>query len=464
MLNETKENGPIDDYETYISDMQDEFLNQKENCSSLYMDIKTMISTIEKENPEIDINLFSDFFQIIEEYYSLFSNVSEVLTHFSFLNNQCLNQDKLIKDQEKEIIDLKKENETLNQDTVFKEANIAKLEEEVQLLTKDYINLYNTANTTSRSEENELTPSQEEEKKALTNRIQKLKDEKAALNKEITNLKNTVYLLEVETKTKYISKEEHDKQIKVIKKENKNNLQIISDHENTITQLKKEIANLCNINDELTAELDDKQNEIEKLKSEQYNTEQTHVINMPSTLDNLLLGNNEENENKDEGAILTDRTNSENDNNSQNLKNINLNITSSDVIKEMANNNFKKLKEKDKINTQTSRIKSIYKIINNPLEKKISIMNTRRVPNDYYKQFFFLTYQSIKLNSDYIEPFLSVNPEVLYKECKNEHIPFHKFETWLNKNIFSQGKIESRKQKTTNEYGNFLGFISSKLI
>ena len=217
MLNETKENGPIDDYETYISDMQDEFLNQKENCSSLYMDIKTMISTIEKENPEIDINLFSDFFQIIEEYYSLFSNVSEVLTHFSILNNQCLNQDQLIKDQEKEIIALKKENETLNQDTVFKEANIAKLEEEVQLLTKDYINLYNTANTTSRSEENELTPSQEEEKKALTNRIQKLKDEKAALNKEITNLKNTVYLLEVETKTKYISKEEHDKQIKAEK-------------------------------------------------------------------------------------------------------------------------------------------------------------------------------------------------------------------------------------------------------
>ena len=204
MNDELDEYQPLENYTDYINEMKEEFDNQKENCTSLYSDIKVLVSSIEKDYPDLNLNCFSDFFQIIEEYYSLFTNIDDILQHFSHLNEQCITHDKIILQREDLINTLKNENEILNQDKAFKDSSIAKLEEEVQLLSKDYIALYNSANVTSRSEGNELTPSQEEEKTKLLNAIKKLKEEKSAYNKEIIALKNTINTYDIEIKTKYV--------------------------------------------------------------------------------------------------------------------------------------------------------------------------------------------------------------------------------------------------------------------
>lgn len=463
MNDELDEYQPLENYTDYINEMKEEFDNQKENCTSLYSDIKVLVSSIEKDYPDLNLNCFSDFFQIIEEYYSLFTNIDDILQHFSHLNEQCIIHDKIILQREDLINTLKNENEILNQDKAFKDSSIAKLEEEVQLLSKDYIALYNSANVTSRSEGNELTPSQEEEKTKLLNAIKKLKEEKSAYNKEIIALKNTINTYDIEIKTKYVLKVEHERMLKEKRKELKEKQQVINQMEDTMEQLQKEIVNLCNLKDDLLTELEQKRDEIERLRTEETN-ERPPLVNMPSTLDNLLLGEIEsKDEDNENGVVLTDRSISDNGNNV--TIPVNLKITSSDVVNEMNNNNFKKLKEKPNQyqNTNTSRIKSIYNIINNPFDKK-HMQSTRKVSDDYYKQFFFLTFQSIKLNSDNIEPFLSVNPEYLYKECKLQHIPFHKYESWLNKTIFNNTNRKEKKPKVNSEYGNFLSFISSRLI
>ena len=463
MNDELDEYQPLENYTDYINEMKEEFDNQKENCTSLYSDIKVLVSSIEKDYPDLNPNCFSDFFQIIEEYYSLFTNIDDILQHFSHLNEQCITHDKIILQREDLINKLKNENEILNQDKAFKDSSIAKLEEEVQLLSKDYIALYNSANVTSRSEGNELTPSQEEEKTKLLNAIKKLKEEKSAYNKEIIALKNTINTYDIEIKTKYVLKVEHERMLKEKRKELKEKQKVINQMEDTMEQLQKEIVNLCNLKDDLLTELEQKRDEIERLRTEETN-EKPPLVHMPSTLDNLLLGEIEsKDEDNENGVVLTDRSISDNGNNV--TIPINLKITSSDVVNEMNNNNFKKLKEKPNQyqNTNTSRIKSIYNIINNPFDKK-HMQSTRKVSDDYYKQFFFLTFQSIKLNSDNIEPFLSVNPEYLYKECKLQHIPFHKYESWLNKTIFNNTNRKEKKPKANSEYGNFLSFISSRLI
>ena len=150
MNDELDEYQPLENYTDYINEMKEEFDNQKENCTSLYSDIKVLVSSIEKDYPDLNLNCFSDFFQIIEEYYSLFTNIDDILQHFSHLNEQCITHDKIILQREalintlKKLINtLKNENEILNQDKAFKDSSIAKLEEEVQLLSKDYIALYN---------------------------------------------------------------------------------------------------------------------------------------------------------------------------------------------------------------------------------------------------------------------------------------------------------------------------------
>ena len=46
---------------------------------------------IEKYNPDFDINIFSQYFQIFEEYYSFFSKSKDILKTFSIYNDETQN-------------------------------------------------------------------------------------------------------------------------------------------------------------------------------------------------------------------------------------------------------------------------------------------------------------------------------------------------------------------------------------
>ena len=132
MNDELDEYQPLENYTDYINEMKEEFDNQKENCTSLYSDIKVLVSSIEKDYPDLNPNCFSDFFQIIEEYYSLFTNIDDILQHFSHLNEQCITHDKIILQREDLINTLKNENVVLNK-CCWKREDVATFEYETKL-------------------------------------------------------------------------------------------------------------------------------------------------------------------------------------------------------------------------------------------------------------------------------------------------------------------------------------------
>ena len=81
---------------------------------------------------------------------------------------------------------------------------------------------------------------------------------------------------------------------------------------------------------------------------------------------------------------------------------------------------------------------------------------------DYFKQFFFLLFQSMKMNSDKIGPFLGYDPETLYAQCRNEHIPFHKYQNWLEKKLIRREQIENEKKYE--DFATITGIFCSSLI
>jgi hypothetical protein len=60
------------------------------------------------------------------------------------------------------------------------------------------------------------------------------------------------------------------------------------------------------------------------------------------------------------------------------------------------------------------------------LNKNCTNTNSIDKSNDIYKDFFLLTFQSLKLNSTNIEHYLNINPLELYTNIQKELIPFHK--------------------------------------
>jgi hypothetical protein len=116
-----------------------------------------------------------------------------------------------------------------------------------------------------------------------------------------------------------------------------------------------------------------------------------------------------------------------------------------------------------RINKSTSgNINSAYNVMfkGNQFELPSRIASKKNF--DYFKQFFFLLFQSMKMNSDKFEVFLGYNPEILYAQCRSEHVPFHKFQKWLEKRLL---KAElSEKQRNYEDFETITGIFCSSLI
>ena len=165
---------PIENQETYLEEMQIEFTNQKENCTLLYNDIKTLISSIEEEYPDINVNVFSDFYQIIEEYFSFFTSALTMVDRFKEMNENSLQNERVLLDYEETINMMMTDKENMEIDMKFKDERLAKLEEDLKLITNDYINLYDTTNTCGNVDESSERESKvEEEKQSLEIQLQR---------------------------------------------------------------------------------------------------------------------------------------------------------------------------------------------------------------------------------------------------------------------------------------------------
>ena len=82
--------------------------------------------------------------------------------------------------------------------------------------------------------------------------------------------------------------------------------------------------------------------------------------------------------------------------------------------------------------------------------------------HDYFKQFFFLLFQSMKMNSNNIGNFLGYNPEILYNECKKEHVPFHKYQKWIERKLLKKEMNENSKK--IEDFSTITGIFCSSLI
>ena len=89
-----------------------------------------------------------------------------------------------------------------------------------------------------------------------------------------------------------------------------------------------------------------------------------------------------------------------------------------------------------------------------------SIVSNKNI--DYFKEFFFLLFQAMKMNSDDIGSFLEYDPQTLYEQCRKEHIPFHKYQKWLEKRLIKNEQIKNEKQYE--DFATITGILCSSFL
>ena len=89
-----------------------------------------------------------------------------------------------------------------------------------------------------------------------------------------------------------------------------------------------------------------------------------------------------------------------------------------------------------------------------------SIVSNKNI--DYFKEFFFLLFQAMKMNSDDIGSFLEYDPQTLYEQCRKEHIPFHKYQKWLEKQLIKNEQIKNEKQYE--DFATITGIFCSSFL
>ena len=120
-------------------------------------------------------------------------------------------------------------------------------------------------------------------------------------------------------------------------------------------------------------------------------------------------------------------------------------------------NPFNKFTEK-----KSDNINSAYNLMFKGKQFQFATRIAKKENHDYFKQFFFLLFQSMKMNSENIGNFLGFNPEKLYNECRKEHIPFHKFQKWIEKKLLKKERIENIKKYE--DFKTITGIFCSSLI
>jgi hypothetical protein len=521
------------DIESLIKYLNERLTIYEENINSSYVNIRNVISKLEEEFPQVDINNFTDFFLICEEYYSLIESSKSSVEKLEELNhyNEKL-EIKVDKLKSKKIF-LRSANENLNEEIIFKDSVIKKLEDDLSNVTKEYMDLSQKLN----KNENNYSEALKELSTPNHNFIAELKnlsDEKANLQRENLNLIKNLEKLENEIRSKYVLRQESEKIILKLEGEKNGYFSKLKISENNLERIRKEYQSLKIGNEDLKKELEKSEKKIDELTMSYSNYSQAknfnsgqyfEMENMETPLNSIL--NDEENEDNFENRIsrktfsklkrnsikeflinsdvaefkiesgsqfniqspkglqgvnkisynpqinikntteknviikeVDENKNSNKssfDNNNtlpQDLNdsfdkvefvseergkknNLELKITASKIVNQMSLNNFHSIRkendennpfnEKENISKKLINIENINININQPNSEKHTLhslntnrhskiksikKNTDNYQQDMYKEFFMMTYQSLKLNSDNIEPFLYVKLKV----------------------------------------------------
>lgn len=504
-----------------ISKYQGEFEEQRESCLNCYSALKEQISFIEKVVPNFDINIFNTFFQNFEEYYSFFTKSQEILKTFSEYNDDTQNLFYILKRKNFCVEALKEFVDKISVDYADKIEQYDKLNEKFKNLMESYDKLYKIYQESKSSDLKQFENIDNKELmiKKLNDKIYDLNIENDRIKKKYNQISNDLELLNLSIKVKYILKSESEKIINDLKLrmkqyENDNilflqniknlkseNEKLFKEKESLEEQINSQLNNMPNFNENNNNfNLNDlKGDNIEK---ESQNSSKIEYFQGGNDLGDFLEdveGNeSEEQAQKENGQvkeIVEQNTNDKeilkNDvskeipkNNNENDKIINNNNNelnmmrsiSEDIRNDLKNSlrepkksNLKGKKKyrhmgsvKIRSNKISNNINSAYNIMFQGKQFQVPSSIASKRQFDYFKQFFFLLFQSMKMNSDKIGPFLGYDPETLYTQCRSEHIPFHKYQFWLEKQLFKKEQIENEKRYE--DFATITGIFCSSLI
>ena len=318
--------------------------------------------------------------------------------------------------------------------------------------------------------------------KNLKTENEKLIQEKEYLEEQINNQLNKINLSTGDNKNFSLSnlieeneeKEEKEEKEKNGNEEKENESEELDDFKggNDLAELLMDCEENETEEDKNTIENGQVKEDMEIYSSNNDNKENHEIINVKNDNENKDNKDNENNKDKKDNDNDNDSDDNNNDNNNtiDEIININEKRAKNDNIKKVVSFDLKNTILKNNINKNKSarlkmsnkkyrhggsvrirfnqkpsgNINSAYNIMfqGNQFPSRV----TSKANFDYFKQFFFLLFQSMKMNSDKFELFLGFSPETLYTQCRNEHIPFHKYQHWLEKQLSKKEEIENEKR------------------
>ena len=491
---------PLKNHFNFINKCENELEEQRENCLNCYKALKEQITLIEKYIPNFDINIFNTFFQSFEEYYSFFQKTKEILETFSKYNDDTQNLYYICKRKNFCIEALKEFVDKISEEYADKIEQYDLLNKKFQELTESYNKLYKIYSESKNSEINKGGNIQNKDLiiSKLNLKIQDLSIENDRINKKYLECSRELERLNMHLKFNFVSKAESENKIneykyklkhfenesikikEEIKSLRKENEKLIEQKEYFEGQINNELNNINNNenilnNNDLIEEKGNEEEEIESCKNlenlimnceeneteeapEENKEEKIEINNIDKKTENQIIINKKDNnilENKISGSSF-------NNNKSSSLKAKSIRIKTNEHnskeinLKKSVNFNELKTKKSDDIN-------SAYNIMFKGRHFQYPTRIASKDYRDYFKQFFFLLFQSMKMNSDNnIEIFLGKNPEILYKQCKKEHIPFHKYQKWIEKKLL---RIDlNNNYKKYEDFSTITGILCSSFI
>ena len=491
---------PLKNHFNFINKCENELEEQRENCLNCYKALKEQITLIEKYIPNFDINIFNTFFQSFEEYYSFFQKTKEILETFSKYNDDTQNLYYICKRKNFCIEALKEFVDKISEEYADKIEQYDLLNKKFQELTESYDKLYKIYSESKNSEINKGGNIQNKDLiiSKLNLKIQDLSIENDRINKKYLECSRELERLNMHLKFNFVSKSESENKIneykyklkhfenesikikEEIKSLRKENEKLIEQKEYFEGQINNELNNINNNenilnNNDLIEEKGNEEEEIESCKNlenlimncEENETEEAPEENKEEKIEINNIDKKTENQisiNKKDNNILENKISgsSINNNKSSSLKAKSIRIKTNEHnskeinLKKSVNFNELKTKKSDDIN-------SAYNIMFKGRHFQYPTRIASKDYRDYFKQFFFLLFQSMKMNSDNnIEIFLGKNPEILYKQCKKEHIPFHKYQKWIEKKLL---RIDlNNNYKKYEDFSTITGILCSSFI
>jgi hypothetical protein len=187
----------------------------------------------------------------------------------------------------------------LKDDLKFREFQIKKLEEELSLINKEYLDLLSKYSQ-SQTKENDMSQNGIKKIEDLLSQnfyngeILNIKQENQNLQKENSYLTRNLEILQNEIKTKYIPKIETEKKIAQLESESNYYMSKLKISEAFCDKLKRQMRNMSIDNDELKKELQ------ESRLSNRFELYESELANKGTPL-NLISGDSEEDNGDEEG-------------------------------------------------------------------------------------------------------------------------------------------------------------------